>query len=87
MGNPQAANKEAEIRCPKHDGYLGHMNMMHTVRYTELSAERFRNLSVRGNSMRDASRILKAARWARGFAGFNSRLLFLGVVADTDRPP
>jgi len=35
------ANDGQDTRAPQH--YLGHKNIMHTVRYTELSPERFKN--------------------------------------------
>jgi type 1 fimbriae regulatory protein FimE len=35
------ANDGQDTRALQH--YLGHKNIMHTVRYTELSPERFRN--------------------------------------------
>jgi site-specific recombinase XerD len=35
------ANEEQNIRAAQH--YLGHKNIQHTVRYTELSLERFRS--------------------------------------------
>jgi type 1 fimbriae regulatory protein FimE len=35
------ANRGVDTRALQH--YLGHKNIQHTVRYTELSADRFRN--------------------------------------------
>ncbi len=38
--NPKLANDGHDTRAIQH--YLGHKNIQHTVRYTELSAERFK---------------------------------------------